>query len=123
MSRTLEAATRLARRIALAQLVAGLATALVAGGFAGLAGAGSAALGAAAVLVGTLLAGRATVGAGVVPATSAVLRLALAVVAKWGLVVALGVLAIGVLKLPALPFLAGLVVAILAGAVMAVRRQ
>ena len=51
------------------------------------------------------------------------LRLALAVVAKWGLVVALGVLAIGVLKLPALPFLAGLVVAILAGAAMAVRRQ
>lgn len=123
MSRTLEAATRLARRIALAQLVAGLAAGLAAGAIAGPAGAGSAALGAGSVLLGTRLMARATVGAGVVTATSAMLRLVVAMVAKWGLVVALGALAIGVLKLPPLPFLAGMVVAIAAAAVVAVRRQ
>ena len=123
MSRTLQAATRLARRTALAQLVAGLGAGAVSGVLAGLAGAGSAALGAVSVLAGTLLMARATVGAGVVDATSAMLRLVLAMVAKWGLVVALGALAIGVLKLPPLPFLAGMVVAIAAAAVMAVRRQ
>jgi len=123
VSRTLEAATRLARRTALAQLVAGLAAGLVVGVIAGPAGAGSAALGAGSVLLGTLLMARATVGAGVVTATSAMLRLVVAMVAKWGLVVALGALAIGVLKLPPLPFLAGMVVAIAAAAVVAVRRQ
>lgn len=123
MSRTLEAATRLARRTALAQLVAGLGAGLVSGALAGLAGAASAAFGAGSVLLGTLLMARATVGAGVVSATSAMLRLVMAMVAKWGLVVALGALAIGVLKLPPLPFLAGMVVAIAAAAVVAVRRQ
>ena len=57
MSRTLEAATRLARRTALAQLVAGLAAGAVSGMFAGPAGAGSAALGAGSILLGTLLIG------------------------------------------------------------------
>lgn len=104
-------------------MVAGLATAVAAGVVSGPPGAGAAGLGAGAVLLGTLLMARAAAGTAVAGATGTLLRLVLAMLAKWGLVAALGVLSIGVLKLPPLPFLAGLVVAIAAAMVAVVVRR
>lgn len=123
MSRTPAATTRLARKTALAQLLAGTVVAVVLGALYGLPAAAAAICGAAAVGLGTFLMGRALLGGGVTTATGALMRLVVGVFAKWGLVLALGVLAIGVMKLPPLPLLAGLVAALVASATMVMQRR
>ena len=123
VSRTPAATHRLARKTALAQLLAGSVVAALLGARYGLPAAAAATLGALAVALGTFLMGRALLGGGVSTATGALMRLVVGVIAKWVLVLVLCVLAIGVLKLPPLPLLAGLVVALAASAVMAMQRR
>ncbi|GAB2503507.1 hypothetical protein [Arenimonas alkanexedens] len=113
----------MARKTALAQLLAGAVVAGLLGALYGLPAAAAASIGALAVALGTFVLGRALLEGGVSTATGALMRLVIGVFAKWVLVLALGVLAIGVLKLPPLPLLAGLVVALAASAVMAVQRR
>ena len=123
MSPNPAATSRLARKAALAQLLAGLVVAIAMGALTGLPGAAAAMIGALAVVLGTFLMGRALLGGGVMSANSALVRLVAGMVAKWVLVLALGVLAIGVWKLPPLPLLAGLVSALAASAAMAMQRR
>lgn len=123
MSRTPTATIRLARKTALAQLLAGAVVAVLLGALYGLSAAAAAAIGALAIGLGTILMGRALLEAGVSSATGALMRLVVGVFAKWVLVLVLCVLAIGVLKLPPLPLLAGLVVALAASAVAAIMRR
>jgi F0F1-type ATP synthase assembly protein I len=123
VSRTPAATNRLARKAALAQLLAGAVVAVALGALYGPPAVAAAMSGAAAVALGTFLMGRALLGGGVSTATGALMRLVVGVFAKWVLVLALGVLAIGVLKLPPLPLLAGLVAALAASAVLALQRR
>lgn len=123
VSRTPAATNRLARNAALAQLLAGAVVAAALGVRYGLPAVAAAMAGALAVALGTFLMGRALLGGGVSTATGALMRLVVGVFAKWVLVLALGVLAIGVLKLPPLPLLAGLVAALAASAAMAMQRR
>lgn len=121
--RTPAPTNRLARRAALAQWLAGVVVAVMLGALYGPPAAAAAVIGASAVALGTLLLGRALLEGGVSTANGALVRFAAGVFAKWVLVFALGVLAIGVLKLPPLPLLAGLVVALAASAVLAMQRR
>ena len=123
MSRTPAATQSLARKTALAQLLAGAVVAVALGALYGLPAVAATMTGALAVALGTFLMGRALLGGGVSTATGALMRLVVGVFAKWVLVLALGVLAIGILKLPPLPLLAGLVVALAASAVVAMQRR
>lgn len=123
VSRTPAATNRLARKAALAQLLAGGVVAALLGALYGLPAAAATMTGAVAVALGTFLMGRALLGGGVTDATGALMRLVVGVLAKWVLVLALGVLAIGVWKLPPLPLLAGLVAALAASAAVAMQRR
>lgn len=120
VSRTPVAGTRLARHTVLAQVVTGVAVAGIAGLLSGPKAALAAGIGAAAVVLGSVLMGQALLGGGVQSATGALGRLLLGMVGKWVLVAAVFVLAIGILKLPALPLVAGLAFAFAASAVAAV---
>ena len=121
VSRNPAATRRLARNAALAQLLVGLVVALAVAALSGQAAGIAAMIGATAVALGTLLMGRALLDGGVSTATGAMMRFVAGTLAKWVLVLAIGVLAIGVWKLPPLPLLAGLVVALAASAVMAMQ--
>ena len=121
MSRIPVAGPRLARKIVLAQLVTGAVVAGAAGLWAGPRAAAAAALGAVAIVLGSLLLARTLVGSGIQSATGALGGLLLGMVGKWVLVAAVFVLAIGILKLPVLPLLAGLAAAVVASTVAAVR--
>ena len=85
------------------------------------AGVACAALGAVAIVLGSLLLARTLVGSGIQSATGALGGLLLGMVGKWVLVAAVFVLAIGILKLPVLPLLAGLAAAVVASTVAAAR--
>lgn len=121
MSRIPVAGPRLARKIVLAQLVTGAVVAGAAGLWAGPRAAAAAALGAVAIVLGSLLLARTLVGGGIQSATGALGGLLLGMVGKWVLVAAVFVLAIGILKLPVLPLLAGLAAAVVASTVAAAR--
>ena len=121
MSRIPVAGPRLARKIVLAQLVTGAVVAGAAGLWAGPRAAAAAALGAVAIVLGSLLLARTLVGSGIQSATGALGGLLLGMVGKWVLVAAVFVLAIGILKLPVLPLLAGLAAAVVASTVAAAR--
>mgnify|MGYP006170804407 CR=1 FL=1 len=88
MSRTPVAGTRLARHTVLAQVVTGVAVAVVAGLLSGPKAALAAGIGAAAVVLGSVLMGQALLGGGVQSATGALGRLLLGMVGKWVLVAA-----------------------------------
>ncbi len=90
--------------------LAALAVAVVVGARSGLA----VAAGAAAMSAGNLAVAAVALRGGVLPAPAALARLVLGALGKWLVVVAVLAVALAVLKLPALPMLAGLVVAGLA---------
>lgn len=123
VSHSLAAGPGLARRIALAQLSAGVLVAIVAWVLAGpLAGAAGLA-GAIAVLAGTLTMARLALGGGVQSGESVLLRLLLGSIGKWVAAAAVLLLALGVLQLPPVPAVAGVAVALFASAVAALRKS
>ncbi len=71
-------------------------------------------LGGMGVVAGSALAANVALGGGVVPARVAFFRLALGTALKWVVVVAIFAAALGVGRLPPLPMLAGLAVALIA---------
>lgn len=71
-------------------------------------------LGGASVVAGSALAANVALGGGVVPARVAFFRLAFGMTLRWAVVVAIFVVALGVGRLPPLPMLAGLAVALIA---------
>ena len=71
-------------------------------------------LGGVSVVSGSALAANVALGGGVVPARSAFLRLLLATVLKWAVVILVFALASGVGRMAPLPLLAGLAVALIA---------
>jgi len=107
------AGRRLALRAAAYQLVAVTLVALV---FLlqGPPAAFAALLGGTSVVAGSALAANVALGGGVVPARVAFFRLALGTMLKWVVVVAIFAVASGVGRLPPLPMLAGLAVALIA---------
>ncbi len=107
------AGRRLALRAAAYQLVAVVLVALV---FLlqGPSAAFAALLGGASVVAGGALAANVALGGGVVPARVAFFRLALGTLLKWLVVVSVFAIAMGVGRLPPLPLLAGLAVALIA---------
>jgi len=115
------AGPRLARKTVLAQLVTGAIVAGAAGLIAGPRAAAAAATGAAVVALGSLLMARALLGGGVQSATGALGRLVLGMLGKWVLVAVAFALAVGILKLPVLPLIAGLAAAVVASTVAAAR--
>ncbi|MCY7313715.1 MAG: hypothetical protein LH491_08855 [Pseudoxanthomonas sp.] len=80
----------------------------------GLAAAIAALLGGAGVVLGSALAAHVALGGGVVAARPALIRLVLAAGLKWLVVITIFALALGVGRLPPLPLLAGLAVALVA---------
>lgn len=105
----------------LAQLVTGVVVAGAAGLLSGPRAAAAAVIGVAVVALGSLLMARALLGGGVQSATGALGRLVLGMLGKWVLVAVAFVLAVGVLKLPVLPLIAGLAAAVVASMVAAAR--
>ena len=107
------AGRRLALRAMAYQMVAVLLVALV---FLiqGVSAALAALLGGASVVLGSALAANVALGGGVVPARSAFFRLVLGAGIKWLVVITIFALALGVGRLPPLPLLAGLAVALIA---------
>jgi F0F1-type ATP synthase assembly protein I len=107
------AGRRLALRAAAYQLAAAVLVALV---FLlqGPSAAFAALLGGVGVVAGSALAANVALGGGVVPARVAFFRLALGTALKWVVVVAIFAVASGVGRLPPLPMLAGLAVALIA---------
>ena len=107
------AGRRLALRAMAYQMVAVLLVALV---FLiqGVSAALAALLGGASVVLGSALAANVALGGGVVPARLAFFRLVLGTGIKWLVVVTIFALALGVGRLPPLPLLAGLAVALIA---------
>ena len=101
------------RAVAVSLLAATLA-ALVVVVFAGLRSGGAMLAGAVAMLAGNLAAIGVALRGGFLPARAAFARLVLGTFGKWLLVVVVLAVALVALKLPALPFLAGLLVAELA---------
>ena len=71
-------------------------------------------LGGASVVLGSALAANVALGGGVVTARSAFMRLLLATVLKWAVVILVFALASGVGRMAPLPLLAGLAVALIA---------
>ncbi len=71
-------------------------------------------LGGSGVVAGNALAANVALGGGVVPARAAFLKLALATGLKWAVVITILAVALGVGRLPPLPLLAGLAVAVIA---------
>ena len=71
-------------------------------------------LGGASVVLGSALAANVALGGGVVPARLAFFRLVLGTGIKWLVVITIFALALGVGRLPPLPLLAGLAVALIA---------
>jgi len=71
-------------------------------------------LGGSGVVFGSALAANVALGGGVVPARVAFFRLALGAGLKWTVVVTIFAVALGVGRLPPLPMLAGLAVALIA---------
>ena len=71
-------------------------------------------LGGVSVVSGSALAANVALGGGVVTARSAFLRLVLGTGIKWLVVITIFALALGVGRLPPLPLLAGLAVALIA---------
>ena len=107
------AGRRLALRAVAWQLAAVMLVALVflaQGLSAGLA----ALLGGLSVVLGSALAANVALGGGVVSARSAFLRLVLGAGLKWTVVITIFAIALGVGRLPPLPMLAGLAVALIA---------
>jgi ATP synthase protein I len=80
----------------------------------GVSAAFAALLGGASVVVGSALAANIALGGGVVPARSAFMKLVLGTGIKWLVVMTVFALALGVGRLPPLPLLAGLAVALVA---------
>lgn len=109
----LAAGPRLVRRTVTRQgiAVAALALALLAKGAAWALGAVA---GGAAIIVGGALYGALALGGGIAPATGALARLVLGLLAKWFVVVATLFIAIAVAKLPPLAVIGGVVVALVA---------
>lgn len=106
-------ARRLAQRAIVWQAVAVAVTALAflaKGGNWALA----AALGGGAIAVGGWLSGVVALGGGVNPSVGALARLLVGVVLKWVVVVAVLVLGVGMGRLPPVPMLAGVIVALCA---------
>ena len=71
-------------------------------------------LGGASVVLGSALAANVALGGGVVSARSAFLRLVLGAGLKWTVVITIFAIALGVGRMPPLPMLAGLAVALIA---------
>ncbi len=112
MLNSLDAGRRVAHRALLAQALAIVATAGLTAAVAGSRAAMAAGLAGAAMCLGTWLAARVALGGGVQRAAAAFGRLLVATTLKW---LALGAglaLVLGPLALPALPALAGVVVAV-----------
>ena len=107
------AGRRLALRAMAYQMVAVLLVALV---FLiqGVSAALAALLGGASVVLGSALAANVALGGGEVPARLAFFRLVLGTGIKWLVVITIFALALGVGRLPPLPLLAGLAVALIA---------
>lgn len=105
------------RRLALRAMAYQMAAVvLVALGFLiqGVTAAIAALLGGASVVLGSALAANIALGGGVVPARSAFMKLVLGTGIKWLVVMTIFALALGVGRLPPLPLLAGLAVALVA---------
>lgn len=113
MLNPLAAGSRLVRRTITWQVVAvaALALALLAKGSAW---ALAAVAGGAAIAAGGALYGALALGGGIAPATGALARMVLGLLAKWLVVVAVLVVAIAVVRLPPLAVIAGVVVALVA---------
>lgn len=104
------------RRLALRAMAYQMAAVvLVALGFLiqGVTAAIAALLGGASVVLGSALAANIALGGGVVPARSAFMKLVLGTGIKWLVVMTIFALALGVGRLPPLPLLAGLAVALI----------
>ena len=96
------------------QAAVALAVALVAWALAGPRPGLAAAAGGIAMLAGNALAAVVALGGGIQPAGAAFSRLLLGTLGKWVVAVAVIVVALGPLRLPALPLLAGLAAGMLA---------
>lgn len=112
MLNSLDAGRRVAQRALLAQGLAVAATAAIAGLVAGAPAALAAGLAGAALCLGTWLAAWVALGGGVQRAGAAYGRLLVGTVLKWSALAAGLALVLGPLRLPALPALAGVVVAV-----------
>lgn len=82
----------------------------------------AAVLGGVAILLGGLASARLMLGGGIGPAAPVLGRWFLGVVAKWVLVFAVLVVGFGALRLPPIPLLLGIVVALVAQVLAATRR-
>lgn len=113
MLNPLAAGSRLVRRTAIWQVVAlaALALALAAKGSAWALGAVA---GGGAITAGGALYGVLALGGGIAPATGALARMVLGLLAKWFVVVAVLFAAIALARLPPLAVIAGVVVALVA---------
>ncbi|MGY0610718.1 MULTISPECIES: hypothetical protein [unclassified Luteimonas] len=113
MLNPLAAGSRLVRRTITWQVVAvaALALALLAKGSEWSLGAVA---GGAAVTAGGALYGVLALGGGIAPATGALARMVLGLLAKWVVVIAVLVVAIGVVRLPPLAVIGGVIVALVA---------
>lgn len=121
MSNSVAAGRRLARRAALFQAAAVLATALACL-YLGPDAAVAALLGGGAMLVGTAVSAWRSLGGGVASARVVMVRMFVGLVLKWLVVIVALVLGLVVWRLPALPLLTGLLVALAASFVAAVAR-
>ncbi|MEN1929738.1 hypothetical protein WCE41_13925 [Luteimonas sp. MJ246] len=113
MLNPLAAGSRLVRRTITWQVVAvaALALALLAKGSAWSLGAVA---GGAAIAAGGALYGVLALGGGIAPATGALARMVLGLLAKWVVVIAVLVVAIGLVRLPPLAVIGGVIVALVA---------
>lgn len=123
VQQSLSAARRTAVRASVWQVAAVLVLAGVFGLTAGPAHALGVAVGGAAMVLGSALAAWFMVGGGVNPAGVVLGRWFLGMVAKWLLVLVALWLGLAVWRVPALPLLAGLVVALLAHVIASTRRS
>ncbi|HEU4992496.1 MAG TPA: ATP synthase subunit I [Luteimonas sp.] len=105
---------RAAMRAVAIQAAAALLVALVAWVAAGPRQGLAAAVGGIAMLAGNALAAAVALGGGIQPAGAAFARLLLGTLGKWVVALAVIVVALGPLRLPALPLLAGLAAGMLA---------
>lgn len=123
VSQSLAAGPGLARRIALAQVVAGVVVALVAWVLAGPLAALAGLAGAVAVIAGTLTMALLALGGGVQSGEAVLLRLLVGAIGKWVVAAVVLLVALGVMRLPPLPAVAGVAMALVASAVTAIRKS
>lgn len=123
VSQSLAAGPGLARRIALAQLGAGVVVALSAWLLAGPPAAAAGLAGAVAVVAGTLTMARLALGGGVQSGEAILLRLLVGAIGKWVVAAMVLLVALGLLRLPPLPAVVGVAMALFASAVAAIRKS